>query len=267
MKRPKSDYVIQTVSNALRLLESFRDDEELGVTELAKRLDLHKNNVFRLLATLEERGYIEQCGKTDRYRLGPRCLELGRAFAKTRSLLRHARPILGSLAVEVGETAHLANLQDLEVLHLDSEAGQGLVVAGERIGMRLPAHCTALGKVLLAHGTADLRERFDRSIARAGGLPGRTPHAITDRDKFFEHLRSVANEELAVDLEECELGLSCVAVPVFDASGRCVAGLSVSGPAVRLTEAVLRGKLAASLHAAAGELSRRLGQVREDRAR
>ncbi len=260
MKRPKSDYVIQTVSNALRLLESFRDDEELGVTELSKRLELHKNNVFRLLATLEERGYIEQCGKTDRYRLGPRCLELGRAFAKTRSLLRHARAVLESLAEDVGETAHLANLQELEVLHLDSQPGTGLVVAGERVGQRLPAHCTALGKVLLGMGTRELRERFDRSVAQSDGLAGRTAFSITDRDKFFEHLRGVASEEIAIDFEECELGLACIAAPVFDASGLVVAALSVSGPSVRLTESVLRTDLAGPLRAAAEELSRRLGQ-------
>lgn len=262
MKRPKSDYVIQTVSNALRLLESFREEEELGVTELSRRLELHKNNVFRLLATLEERGYIEQCAETERYRLGTRCLELGQSFNRTRSLLRRARPVLESLAAESGETAHLGTLQEFEVLHLDAQAAGELVVAGERVGRRLPAHCTALGKSLLAHaGDKALRE-FDRHVVADARLPSLTDRTITDRDKFFEHLRSVAGEGIAIDLEECVPGLCCVAAPVFGASGSPVAALSVSGPAFRLTEDVLRRDIAPAVQKAAELLSRQLGQLR-----
>ena len=91
MKKPKGDYAIQTVVNAMRLLEAFRDEEELGVTELSRRLSLHKNNVFRLLATLEQQGYIEQSAASDRYRLGVESLELGQAFLRGRTLLRRAR--------------------------------------------------------------------------------------------------------------------------------------------------------------------------------
>src|SRR5574338_471796 len=98
MKRPKSDYVILAVRNALRVLEAFRDEGQLGVTELARRLGLHKNNVFRILATLEQQGYVEQCGEHEAYRLGVRCLQLGRSYADARSLLRTARPVLEALA-------------------------------------------------------------------------------------------------------------------------------------------------------------------------
>jgi DNA-binding MarR family transcriptional regulator len=87
MKKPKGEYAIQTVVNAMRLLEAFRDEEELGVTELSRRLSLHKNNVFRLLATLEQQGYIEQSTASDRYRLGVESLELGQAFLRGRTLL------------------------------------------------------------------------------------------------------------------------------------------------------------------------------------
>ena len=107
-KKPKSDYVIQTVVNALRLLEEFHSEDELGVTELSRRLKLHKNNVFRLLATLEQRDYIEQSPANERYRIGARCLELGEAFCRSHSLLERARPTLRDLARTAGETAHLA---------------------------------------------------------------------------------------------------------------------------------------------------------------
>src|SRR5512144_3049580 len=108
-KKEKSEYIIQAVSHALDVLEQFRDhDEELGVTELSKRLKLHKNNVFRLLATLESRGYIEQNKATENYRLGIRCLQLGQTYVTHMGLLRQARPIIESLAHTANETAFVA---------------------------------------------------------------------------------------------------------------------------------------------------------------
>ena len=211
MKRQKSDYIIQTVTN----------------------------------------------------RLGTGCLELSRSFARSRSLLRHARPVLETLATDLGETAHIGKLQEFEVLHLDAESASGLVVAGERLGQRLPAHCTALGKVLLAHGDQELRRAFDHEVAAGGGLAQRTPATINDRDKFFDHLRGVASDQLAFDLEECEAGLACAAAPVYDANEHVVAALSVSGPAFRLSEDTLRRDVAPALRQAAGELSRRLGYPQE----
>src|ERR1700756_2329834 len=100
-KKEKSEYIIQAVSHALDLLEQFRGEvDELGVTELSKRLKLHKNNVFRLLATLESRGYIEQTKVTKTSRLGPKTLELGQTFIRQMGLLRQSKPILESLVEE-----------------------------------------------------------------------------------------------------------------------------------------------------------------------
>jgi len=259
MTKPKSDYSIQTVSNALRLLEAFREEDEIGVSELARRLDLHKNNVFRLLATLEERGYIEQSPESDRYRLGTRCLELARAFSHGQSLLHRVRPILESLSAALNETVHLGVLREYEVVHLDGEQPRQLVLTASRIGERLPVHCTALGKVLLGCGADAVRESFDRDWVSARGLQQRTEATICDRDKFFEHLRSVAGQGFALDLEECEVGLRCVATPVFDASGHVVAALSASGPAFRLAEDHLLRQVLPVLNAASERLSRELG--------
>ena len=259
MKRSKSDYVIQTVTNALRVLETFRGNEELGVTELSRRLGLHKNNVFRLLATLESKGYVQQCADSDRYQLGVRCLELGYSYGRSGGLLRHARGILEDLARVTGETTHLGALQDFEVAHLDGEQSDRLVLTGLRVGRRLPVHCTALGKVLLGCGDRLLQERFDRLCVANGALGGRTPATITDRDKFFEHLRAVAGQGFALDLEESEAGLCCAAAPVFAASGRLAAALSVSGPAFRLSPETLLGQVVPVLLSAADELSRQLG--------
>jgi DNA-binding IclR family transcriptional regulator len=259
MKKPKGDYAIQTVVNAMRLLEAFRDEEELGVTELSRRLSLHKNNVFRLLATLEQQGYIEQSAASDRYRLGVESLELGQAFLRGRTLLRRARSILEALATKLEESTHLATLRDFDVVHLDGAQAEQLVQTGLRVGRRLPLHCTALGKVLLGGSPENVREAYDRATTEAGGLVARTPNTIVDRDKFFEHVRTAAGAGFALDLEECDAGLCCAAAPVHDASGRMVAALSVSGPAFRLGEERLLRSAVPAVIGAAEALSRELG--------
>jgi len=258
MKRERSDYAIQAVRNAMRVLEAFDDDDQLGVTEIGRRLGLHKNKVFRILATLAEDGYVEQCAEHDRYRLGVRCLALGRAYAHTRPLLRLARPVLAELAVRIGESVHLAELRDFEVVHLAGEQTPRILQTSLRVGRSLPAHCTALGKVLVGCGSPELQERYARAIA-ARGLEARTVLTISDRDKLLEQLHAVAAQGYAVDVEECEPGLSCAAGPVFDASGALVAAISLSAPTVRLPEEALQRSAVPAVLAAAHELSRQLG--------
>lgn len=258
MNKPKSDYVIQTVQNALRLLEVFHDTTELGVSDLARRLELHKNNVFRLLATLELNGYIEQSDETERYRLGPRCLELGRSFAAGSRLLDRARPVLEHLCAEFGESSHLGVLHDLEVVHLDGDVPPQLVFASLRLGKRLPAHATALGKVLLAFSSDSRKAEFIAHLEGASAN-ARTPATIVDADKFVEHLRAVRAQGFALDQEECEAGLSCAAAPVFDANGGCVAAISVSGPSSRVTTDRLHREMLPTLTRRVEHLSTQLG--------
>jgi len=259
MRRSKSDYVIQTVSNALRLLEVFGDEEELGVTEISRRLALHKNNVFRLLATLEEKGYVEQSLGSERYRLGVRCLEVGQAYAHSRTLVRLARPAVEALSLATGETAHLGTLEAFQVVHLDGEQPPHLVVTPLRVGRRLDAHCTALGKMLLACRSPSAWESITERAAEGGALAAHTPATVQDRDKLFDHLQAVASQGFAIDLEECEQGLCCAAAPVFDASGHAVGALSVSAPLFRLGEEALRGETVPQVVGSAGDLSRKLG--------
>jgi DNA-binding IclR family transcriptional regulator len=258
-KKSKSDYVIQTVSHALRLLDEFRLADELGVTELSRRLNLHKNNVFRLLATLEQRGYIEQSAANERYRLGAKCLELGETFYRSHSLLDQARQTLRNLSQEVGETVHLAQMTAFEVIHVDAEVYQQPILTPSRIGQRLPVHCTALGKVLLGSASQCCRQVYDQTLVDGQGLPPRTRATIVDPTKFFEEIRTVAGQGYALDIEECERGLSCAAGPVYDRTGLVVAALSVSGPSFRLGPEELLKNIVPKVVAAADRLSRDLG--------
>lgn len=253
--KPKSDYTIQTVSNALHMLEAFQGEHELGVSELSRRLRLHKNNVFRLLATLEYHGYIEQSKENDQYRLGVRCLELGRSFSGHHELLRRGRPIMQRLAEDVGETTHLALLRDQEIVHLDGVQSKQMLLTALRIGERLPVHCTALGKVLLACGDVEVQKALGRRVQSGFPLEPRTVATVVDLQKLFDELRTVSGQGFAVDLGECEVGLHCVAAPVRDGSGRTVAALSVSGPALRLSAEESHSRTAAKVMAAADQLS------------
>ena len=133
-------------------------------------------------------------------------------------------------------------------------------MSGLREGQRLPAHCTALGKVLVGCAPEELRQAYDQHLdGLAGELEARTENTIVDRHKLFDHLRSVGGRGVALDLSECDDGLACVAAPVHAANGSVVAALSVSGPESRLDEARLRAEVAPQVIAAAERLSKALG--------
>ncbi|MBE0555647.1 MAG: IclR family transcriptional regulator, partial [Proteobacteria bacterium] len=218
-KKDKSEYIIQAVSHALDLLEQFHDDvDELGVTELSKRLKLHKNNVFRLLATLESRGYIEQNRATENYRLGLKSLELGQTFIKQMGLLRQAKPILERLVKECNETSYVAIFKEGYIVYLDVVETDLTVRVVSRVGSRLPAYCTAAGKIHLAYMSG---EEVD-ALLSSRELKGLTPNTIRDREELKKELRQVAEQGYSLDNEELDLGVRCVAGPIRDYTRRIV---------------------------------------------
>jgi DNA-binding IclR family transcriptional regulator len=255
-KRKKSSYIIQSVTNALDLMEEFRgDDTELGVTELSKRLGLHKNNVFRLLATLESRGYMEQNKITGNYRLGLKVLELGQVFIKHMGLLKMARPVLEEIRDRCNETAYLAVIRDDRVVYVDVVEATRPVRVISRVGVGLPVYCSAVGKSQIAYESVD---EIDRILAEHT-MQRYTEHTITDRDQLLKHLEVVRQQGYALDDEEFDEGIRCVGVPVRDYTRRVIAGISVSGPAYRFTDERLRDELVPLALEAGQRLSSRLG--------
>lgn len=254
-KKQKSEYIIQAVSHALDLLEQFHDDvDELGVTELSKRLKLHKNNVFRLLATLESRGYIEQNRATENYRLGLKSLELGQTFIQQMGLLRQAKLALEQLVEECNETAYVAIFKENHVVYLDVVETDMTVRVVSRVGSRLPAYCTASGKVHLAHMS---EEELDNSLPRK--FTAYTDTTITTLDQLKEELSQVAEQGYAIDNEEMDTGVRCVAAPIRDYTRRIVGAISLSGPSMRFTDERIREELVPLVMDAASTLSTRLG--------
>ena len=197
VRREKTNYIIQSVSHALDVLEQFTGEpDELGVTELSKRLKLHKNNVFRLLATLEARGYIEQNKATENYRLGVRCLRIGQRFVNQMGLLRQARPVMQQVARASRETAFIAVMRNATIVPLDGVETEQAVRLVSRIGDLLPLHCTAAGKLHLAYGDEELR------VSLPEALPKFTDRTITERGALAQQLKKITENGYAVDLGE-----------------------------------------------------------------
>ena len=255
-KREKSSYIIQSVAHALDLLEEFSGDvNELGVTELSRRLKLHKNNVFRLLATLEAKGYVEQNKITENYRLGLKALELGQRYIKQVGLIKQAKPFLEEIVNKVNETTYLGILRDGFAVYLDAVEAKRTVRVVSRVGLRLPAHCSAIGKAQVAYLSESELERIFPNKT----LEKFTENTITDREKLFEHLKEVREKGYAIDNEEYEKEVKCVGVPIFDYTGRVVGGISVSGPAYRMTDERLEEEIIPVVKEVGGKISRKLG--------
>jgi len=256
VKKDKSEYIIQAVSHALDLLEQFHGDiDELGVTELSKRLKLHKNNVFRLLATLESRGYIEQNRATENYRLGLKALELGQTFIKQMGLLRQARPILERMVEECNETAYVAIFKENHIVYLDVVETNLTVRVVSRVGSRLPAYCTASGKVHLAFMSD---EELESTLAEQN-LVQHTPTTLASQAQLKAELDQVRAKGYAIDNEELDPGVRCIAAPIRDYTRRIVGAVSISGPGMRLDDKRLDEELIPMILRAGDDLSTRLG--------
>ncbi len=255
-KKEKSEYIIQAVSHALDLLEQFHDDvDELGVTELSKRLKLHKNNVFRLLATLESRGYIEQNRATENYRLGLKALELGQTFIKQMGLLRQAKPILEKIVADCNETSYVTIFKEGHIVYLDVIETDMTVRVVSRVGSRLPAYCTAAGKVHLAF----MSEEEIKELLPNRDFKTYTSTTIKNHDELKAELEKVVELGYAIDDEELDIGVRCVAAPIRDYTRRIVGAISISGPSMRLSNDRIEQELVPLVLDSAKELSNRLG--------
>lgn len=256
MKKEKSDYIIQSVDHALNVLEQFHDNvDELGITELSRRLKLHKNKVFRLLATLESRNYVEQNTSTECYRLGLKNLQLGQTFIKQMGLIRQARPVLEYLVRKCNETSYVAILKDYQIVYLDAVESYLPVRVVPRVGAKLPFYCTAAGKVL----AAGMNEENLWEYIHAGELKRYTPNTISDPDALTNQLRGIAELGFAVDDEELDAGVKCVGAPIRDYTRQVIGAVSVSGPSMRFSGDRVNHELIPLVRKAAEEISIKLG--------
>jgi DNA-binding IclR family transcriptional regulator len=200
------------------------------LAEISAGVGLNKTTILRLLAPLLEDGLITYKANSGRYRLGPRTAYLGSVYLERLDLRDIARETLVALVEESGETAHLVVLEGLEVVYVDKVESASQVRMYSRVGSRLPAFCTSVGKAFLAHLPDSMIPRVAEN-----GMPRRTPNTITTEEGLRAELETIREQGFAVDDVENELGIRCVGAPVFDYTHAPVAAISISGPDTRVT--------------------------------
>ena len=249
-------YRIRAVERALLLLKVFLgNDSELSATEISKRIQLDPSTTFRMLATLEEQGFVRQDPGSGKYHLGVICLELGSQFLKNNDTRRSSLDVMQYLRDQFGETVHLGILDGSEIVYLEKVAGSRAIgLMSSRVGGRAPANATGIGKVLLAHLSQDeLRARFPRLK-----LPRCTDTTITDWQAFEKEMARVRENGYAIDHQEFEAGVKCVAAPVYGHKG-IVAALSISAPVERMDEHIKKQGLIDAIKQAAAQISTESG--------
>lgn len=264
-QEPGTRYRIRAVERALELLEAFSITEpELSLTELSCRLGLNASTVFRLLATLQARGYVQQSPDNGRYRLGPACLGPSSVYLAQSDMRRRLTPLLVALRDECRETIHLATLDRklMEVVYLEKLEGLlPIGLMGSRVGGRSPAYCTGLGKAMLAHEPLDATGAF----YEARGLPAHTPQTITSWEVLSHELAEIRLRGYALDNTEHEPGVRCVAAPVWNHRREVVGAISVAGPAERIEKLIAEQALIEKVKVVAAGASELMGCPRAER--
>jgi IclR family transcriptional regulator, KDG regulon repressor len=255
---PGPRYMVDAAAKALSLLDAFTLEEpSLSLSALMERTGLPRATAFRLLATLEQCGYVVKDGVD--YSLGFKLFVLGNVVAEGLDLRRVSHRHLEALRDATGETVQLAVLEDWQIVHLDRAiSNQAVAYMVSHVGAILPAYCTALGKALLAYQSEDLVDAW----ASTQELRRHTSNTITTAEGLLEELRRIRDRGYSIDDEEREVGVRCVGAPVFDRAGGAIAAISLGAPTGRLPRTLEGSGVATQVVATALAISRELGHVR-----
>ncbi len=247
-------YHIRLLDRVVAILDCFQDGKsQLGVTELSKKLGLHKSTVHRLLEALMSFRLITQDSESEKYSLGLKLFELGSRAVACFDVHEKSKTVLEQLVAETGETAHLCILNENQVLYLEKFETAKTLRIPSRVGQRNPGYCTAVGKALLAYRPDELD-----TLLKSKPLKRYTENTITDPAKLRQELALVRQRGFSVDNEEIEAGLRCVGAPVYDYTKEVIAAISIAGPSFRMTGDMIP-RLAQSVRKAANSLSEMMG--------
>ncbi|MBT2658164.1 IclR family transcriptional regulator [Bacillus sp. ISL-18] len=245
---------LSSVKNALRILQSFTMDEpEKKISDLSAALGLNKSTVSRTMTTLASEGFVFKDPETKKYRLGLSILSLSGIVSSQMDIYRESQPVLNRLVENIGETAHISVLDQLDVIYLQKVECNHPVRFLTHIGKRNPPYCTSSGKVLLAHSPEEVANQV---IAK--GLKKFTKNTLTNPQKLRTYLKQVKENGYASSTEEILEGVTSIAAPIFDYRGKVIAALSVVGPTQRIQQHKIQG-LAKKVMSAAKEVSQRMG--------
>jgi DNA-binding IclR family transcriptional regulator len=243
---------ISSVDNALRLLVSLRDREEIRVSEASAELGVARSTAHRLLAMLNSYGLVERSANRT-YRIGPVLAEIGLAALRQVDVRAHIRPFLERLVSELGETAHLIVREGLNCRFFESIEGTHALRTTARVGIAYPAHATSGGKALLAELDEDeLLELFPSQ-----DIPVYNERSFTNRAELFAHLDEVRAQGYALNRGETEVGICAVGMVQRTSTGRIAGALAVSAPEVRVSDERIQ-EFVAVLRRVTAEAQRRL---------
>lgn len=248
----ENKYILSSLDNALSILNLFIANAELSPGEVSTLSGINKSTVFRLLATLESRGFLLR-NESNKYRLGVKLFTLGQLVYSRMELVSILHPYLAKLAKATGETTHLSMMDDsTHIVFLDKVVSPSLLKMDTPLGFRIYAHLTGTGKAILAFES----EQTVNQYLKTAEFPSQTSHSLRNAKQLLEILDQIRADGYACDSEECEIGLTCFAAPVLDASGHPIAAISTSGPTTRM--AANRDSYIQSLKEIAGEIHKKL---------
>lgn len=252
----KSRYNIEALARGLEILSLFSAERPaLTLSQVVELLKVNKSTAYRVLSTLEAMQYLVQDGTTRQYRPGLKVLQLGFTAINTLELRQIARPYLEKLSQALGETVSLVVRDGFHTIYIDRIRNQSIVGVVLGVGSSLPAHCTALGKVLLA----DLsRNEFNKLLANYA-LHAYTPNTLTTKKGLMAELETIRQRGYAIDNEELASGLRAVSAPIRDFSTRAIAAANVTGTTLQITHQRLKDEIIPALIKTTNQISTALG--------
>lgn len=245
--------IIQSLERASSILELFGyESDELSIREIADKSGLNKSTVFGLVNSLTYLGWLVQNPDNQKYSLGPKVLFLSDAAIRNNILIRTARPFLQSLADKYHETVHSAiEAAGAKIIYIDKVESDASVIINSRVGASNDMHCTGVGKCLLMY-----KSTAERDQVLSFPLPAKTVHTLTGRDRLYEELDRSRELGYAMDNEEIDIGLSCIAFPVFRQNGMPGFSISMSGATSRILDKINNQGVKEDMKKISGELSR-----------
>ena len=262
VKREKSEYVVQAVNNAISILELLGGYEhELSISEIVSKLNLTKSNVNKLLANLERFGYAEHNRYTGNFRLGVKTFQISQAYINKLNLIDISMQILSELKNKLNESVYIGVLRHCNVVYLDVIETDEAVRVMPRIGNVGPAYATAIGKAQLSV----LEDKDIVSLYENEQFRKFTDNTVGSLDELMQDIGKVREKGYALDMEEYERDVRCIGAPVLNFMGNVIAGISVSGPEVRMSMERIEKEIAPVLIEAAKALSIKFGYLEPDK--
>jgi IclR family KDG regulon transcriptional repressor len=246
---------VQSLGRAFAILEEVaRHREGIGLAELSKRVGLHNSTTFHLAKTMVSLGYMRQERDSKRYRVGRPLFALAASALDEIEMVNLATPVLEDLSRETGESGHFAVRMGDAVVVIARTSGTGAFQLTDRVGVVRPAHCTALGKIILASLRPDQLKRFLERVE----LKPSTKKSVTDQSVLLREITEIRRTAIAFDDGEFNPEVRCVAVPVYNFTGEVIGALGISGPIWRMSDQVLQSR-AKLVQTAASRLSAEFG--------